>query len=415
MKMNTAKQWINKNCTYIIAILTFLMVYISKDTLLFGTNESKLAELALYGFMPLTLVCLAVLFLCSDKKLSKYSRNMLFFYGSSIVLTALVNLDFSVKYGWVLILVIIAVLYTNLVDFSTFSDLFIKIMCVLSIGSLIGTAIYFAAYSILQYFPVITNISGLRYAYLYVTTVPEATWGFRNYGIFREPGMFIIFLNIALLFELNKKEKTSFWRTMLLCLTVLSTLSTAGYIVTAFIMCFGSFGSALFTDKKNRIFMICTVAVVVTVALLNFSKIYALVFEKLFTDNHSKSARFGSIWINFLLLLEKPIAVLVGRGFTATENGFITLAAEKAVAPHNTTTVFKLLALFGFPHLIVFLRKLYVCCAKHFHSRYLAVIAAIAIFLLLNNEEMVANVLVYLLSFYACVGAPKSTGQERLA
>ena len=70
------------------------------------------------------------------------------------------------------------------------------------------------------------------------------------------------------------------------------------------------------------------------------------------------------------------------------------------------------MALFGIPHLIVFLRNLYVCCVKHFRSKYLAVIAVIALFLLYNNEEMVSNVLVYLLPFYACVDVKKNTAQE---
>lgn len=411
--MKTAKQWINEHYRPIIAVLTFLMVYISKDTLLFGTNESKWAELALYAFMPFTLGCLAVLFICSDKKLSKSSCNLFTFYCASIILAALLNLDFSVKYGWVMILVMIAVLYTNLVEFSEFSDLFVKIMCVLAIGSLLGAAVFFTSRDILKIFPVITNASGLNYYYLILTV--EADWAqqvFRNYGIFREPGMYIIFLNMALLFELNRGKKTSYWRTLLLCLTVITTLSTAGYIVTGFVACFGVFGSALVTEKKKRVLLICTLVVVVIAALLNFNRIYALVFEKLLTSNESKSARFGSIWINFLLIFKNLFSFMFGRGFSGTENGFLASAAEKGIAPHNTSTVFKLMALFGFPHLVVFLRNLYVCCMKHFRSKYLAVIAAIALFLLYNNEEMVSNVLVYLLPFYACVDAHKNTGRE---
>ena len=136
--------------------------------------------------------------------------------GESLYLTA----------GYALIF-IAAFLFTSVYDFTEFRRAYITVMYSLAVVSLIGLALCVL-------FPWLENLitlfragSSIRYTYwgVFVKSVSSI----RNYGMYWEPGAYQTFLNLAILLE-ALSEKPSKKKIYVLAITVLTTLSTTGYI-----------------------------------------------------------------------------------------------------------------------------------------------------------------------------------------
>ena len=393
---------------YFDYFIIFLLIYTSRETVLFGTNNDS--TIALLGFCAPVIV-LILLFFRKDKargsnvfKYNDRSRDTAIIIIFMIIMTMVINLDLNVKYGYEILLCLIAYNIANQVVFERFARVYSDIMEFLSLFAIVTFVIYIIYPGIFGVFPVITNKSSLDYIFLGLSVLPKELLGvvLRMYGIFREPGVAIIFVNLALLFELFVINRSKSLRVSILVLTVGFSLSTAGFILTFLII----LTYVLHSQKKHYLTTVVLLAFIFVLAfiILQNDFIYMAVFDK-FNQSESSStgARFGSVINNIKLVIDNPIGLIFGLGYQFVEDYFANLGGAARGEEHNTNTMLKELSIHGFLFFSFFLLKIFDFSKILFHKEYFCSILVFAtIVLALSNEDLTVDIILYLIVFYSC-------------
>ena len=392
----------------LVAVTVFLLIFVSKDTLVFGTNSNGIATAV--GFLvPAALMVLwGAIWLMQQRHLSRQKgTNYLLAMIFLALFTAIVNLDFTVKYPYEVVLLLLAFFVTACVDLELFKAYFIKIMVFFAVCSLIVAALYFVAYPLFNLFPTVINTTGWHFHNLGVALMVHRMHGFtfRNWSIFREPGVYAIFLDLALIWEFGNPKRVRLFRVLVLLVAMLTTMSTTGYVV-AFLSLVGFLLSksptASVARTKKRLVFVLLFALLLSVFVVNYQYVFGHVFGKLFSENDSKDSRFGSFAVNAALLVKSPLSMLLGCGFTYAEDRFPAVADGMGLLnAQNTNTIFKILAVHGIPYTCGICYGLFAFWKKRGVRGVANVIYALSFILTILNEEIIFDVLIYLLIFYS--------------
>jgi len=125
----------------------------------------------------------------------------------------------------------------------------------------------------------------------------------RNSGPFWEPGMFAIFVNVALYFNLII-EKTFFsFRNIIFLLTIITTFSTTGYIALIFALLI--YLLLYSKSKLNLVYIFCLIFGAIFIANLDFMQVKIL--EQLQGSETNGVSRFGAVLVHLKLISEYPI------------------------------------------------------------------------------------------------------------
>lgn len=165
-------------------------------------------------------------------------------------------------------------------DFEEFKEAFIKIMKFLSIISLVCFSIFSLIESLKGLF-VVTNVVGRTFSNLFLYAHSHSVN--RNQGMFWEPGAYQSFVNIALLFEITKKD-INIKTVIIFVLTIITTFSTTGYLGMALILLL----LFLNNDKRKR----KQKSVIVCIAIIILIWVY---FNQDILFNTNSSSVFGKI------------------------------------------------------------------------------------------------------------------------
>lgn len=380
----------------------FILIACSSETLLFGTNNNQ--AIKNLGYLIFAGLVVALFIIAVEQRIS-YNNNAYLLLGAFLalsLLSCLTNFDFDIKYPYEFLLLFAAFLTTKLIGLEEFKKQYSNLMLFLSLFSLVGLFLASVAYPFVIKFPVITNISGLRYYNLFFTMIPSSNTGTigRNYGIFREPGMFAVYLCLGLIFELFRDKNINLFKLIIFSITIFMTYSTAGYILSALL--FLVFLLRKPVPKTNhKLVKYIVLGIICCVLLFGWDAIYAHVIKKLQTENASRSARFGSIRVNLELLFRQPWKTLFGLGFTQVENSYIIVANELNIDINNTNTLFKILAVHGIVYAILIISLLYLFFAKVSKNKAESICLFIIFIMAISNEDLIVNGVVYLLGFYA--------------
>ncbi len=288
-------------------LMAALIIFISDDTLTFGTNENV-------GFIAVKLFFYLIsifylLMMINIRLITSPSSIYLILISVLISLTAVMNLDFRGGYIYQLIIILISFLLAEYLDFESFARSFNKLMYVLSIISLIVYMLALNASALLDIFPIHTNAAGLQFTNLYLSGVYKDVGELRNTGLFREPGVFMIYLLLAIIFELFYfvHIRKSYLLIFILCL--ISTFSTAAFFVL-FLVILGYF----IASNKINIFKKIVISLVFICSIIAYFIIYSAsyisVFGKLNQDSSSYVSflsRLASFVVNFDIFLTHPL------------------------------------------------------------------------------------------------------------
>lgn len=399
----------SKKEEYLFKAVLFLLVFVSNDTLLFGTNENGLFAIIQYLIIAF-LGCFCLLYVLINKiKIQRYLLGVCCLLLLVSVLSCTFNRDFGIKYIYEIVIVFIAILYVSIVGVSRFEIHFVDIVSFLAFFSLIVWALNIFFPSTLSLFPTFKNVKEVPFKFCvfsnaYVSRDYTFIGYYRNYSIFREPGVYQIFLLLALLmlFFLNPKTRNKYFKIVVITVAVVTTFSTAGYIVLALeYLIF-----LLFDFKKEApnhryvlgFFGLCLI--VAFFALNSKIDIFTEIFEnKIGNTNHASwVARSSSFITNIRIGLESP---LWGAGWDGIKSRFeyYNLVLFDSNVLHNTNTFLKILGVHGFLYFIPFFVSFFWyfrrgCC---FFKTMLVFLAAFA---LLSNEDLTFNILVYIITFY---------------
>lgn len=312
------------------------------------------------------------------------------------------NLLYSIRFFTILIF---SYIFTMEMNFEAFRKIYVKCMTIMSAIGLIGFVI--GSFSGFYYnLPTITNINGISYYDAFVFFGMNDFSRGRNIGVFWEPGIFAIFITLAVLFLLFDRGKLNRLQISILILTLFSTLSTTGYFLIAII-----FFSITFLRKKQglmKLIFLIFFAFFAIFALFNssiifnsLSNLFPRVFTKLIDNSASTVHRLDSIKYNFEIFIKSPIW---GSGLVKTN-----LLFSEITNGTQTSTMTLYLAQFGLLGLIYILAQFTAIAKYSSWSRSVCILFCITWLILLNVEIVTFFPLIYIISFYFIKGRLLST------
>lgn len=390
-----------------IYLSVFILLYVSIDTILFGTNENgRVVSQGYFIIFTLSLLWIFKTFLY----IRRINRKVLILYfGMMLVLvtTMLSTKDLSFKYLYEMCIITLAFCFCLNVDFGIFKEVYLKIMFFLSAFSVISFVIYEIAPTLTMLFPVVQNSTLYKFYFtgFSMEFANVAYISHRNFGIFREPGVFATFIILALVFELFMSEKHNLKRILVQVAALILTFSTAGYLILmAIVMSYLIFNNQ--TNPKKKMI----VAVFSIIVLLTFARdtnIFESVFEKLFSNNQSKDSRLNSQFVNLYMLFQKPQYSFFGLGFDYVEKNYqIYASALFSSGTHNTNTILRMLSIHGLFYTGIFVSLLWNFSG--IQKKIPKSILFLILYLVLSNESIMLNIIIYIIAFYAITNVRKN-------
>jgi len=194
--------------------------------------------------------------------------------------------------------------------------------------------------------PVFVTGAGHDYYHFGLSYVSITHVASRNFGIFREPGVYQFFLLIALYLTnycvIWKKEGHMWVANVILAVTMLTTMATGGVAALGLFVIVVYFEKKLYRDKRLLWLAIVAVSAALVIVAVSFVQknaiywfLYNTLFEKFINKTDSVTERAEAIRVNLQLFLSNP---LVGARLTDVLHG----------AANNTVSTLILYAVFGF-------------------------------------------------------------------
>lgn len=287
-------------------------------------------------------------------------------------------------------------LFTNVVSYSNFKTLYTRIMFFLAVFSLITFAVSIVAPQLVKLLPQIVRQSGgTNYYNAFFSVICNSNYVSRNYGIFWEPGAFSIFLNIGLFIELFQ-QKASIKNVAVLCLAILSTLSTLG-IACMLVLVMGYVSNRQsFVRKGIKKFILFLMFCFVLYLIIDGEEFIFHVLGKLKINdgkiNTSTSVRFDAFVYMGKAFLSSP---LWGVGYAE----FLHIQ-ESYCSGMATFTFMNLLATYGMIGGILPI----VGCFKFFLKNIKGFAPVLAMFgfavMIFSTENFMQITLLYIIMFY---------------
>ena len=336
------KIWKTGFCIYL-----FVMLLLARDTLI---------TTCLVGFYPSQLtvaglmVALGLVFLWVKRRelprILKDKRMLAFAFGAVLILLPMaVKLDLQLMYFSVLMCIFFAVLLSYFVTLKEAARCYVVLMTALAAYSVFAVYIgRIPADRGMVDLPVFVNAGGRDFYNFGLSFVSIREVKFRNFGIFREPGVYQYFLILALLLHnyiLSWDKNWKYWVVnIILVVTALTTFSTNGVVEAGLLVLVVFFDKKLYKDRKILIsaIVLAVLAVLgITVILLRGGDLaFTLkqMFAKLYTLNRSSSARLDAIVADVGYFFRNP---LFGE----------KIAVVLGAVEHNTTSTMLMFAMFG--------------------------------------------------------------------
>ncbi|MCM3636545.1 O-antigen ligase family protein [Sporosarcina luteola] len=227
---------------------------------------------------------------------------------------------------------------------------------------------------------------------------------YRLFGMFRESGVFQIFLNTAIIMELFlRKGRVRFFKLSVLLAGLILTFSTPGYLATILILISYTFFSKKKISEKEKKSIIAGVMLLVVMLLVlyfsnsTFSDGINNAWTKLTNKESSYLGRTTSIIVELKLWSEKPIfGYGIQEGFELSKTaGMETLGFYM----FNTSTITGLLVTFGGIFTLILVLMLLAFSLRLKTNFIGAFLITIGIFIMISSQLMMYNAYFYALLF----------------
>lgn len=337
----------NKKWTIAFWAYLFVLLLLARDTLV---------TTCLVGFYPSQLtvagliVLLGVVFLVVNRKdfkqIIRDPRLLAFAVAAVLILLPMVcKLDPQLMYFSVLLCIFFAIFLTYFISMKEVARGYVVIMTVLAAYSVFVLYIgRIPADRGMVSMPAFVNAGGRDFYNFGLSFVSITEVKYRNFGIFREPGVYQFFLILALLLHnyiLQWDKNWKFWViNIILVVTALTTFSTNGVVEAGLLVLVVFFDKKLYKDKKILVtaivLAVLAVAGVTVIMLRGGDLAFTLkqMVAKLYTLNRSSSARLDAIVADIGFFLKNP---LFGE----------KIAMVLEAVEHNTTSTMLMFAMFG--------------------------------------------------------------------
>lgn len=295
-----------------------------------------------------------------------------------------------------------AALIVSKIDIHFFTTAFCEVVVVMIIYSFSLQMLIFTG--ILQT-TLAENVAGSSVSVLGGCVFYESYFGLilRNGCFFREPGVFMVYICIAYLFDIWMNWKgLSLRRQLVYFLGVFSTLSTAGIIIWALL-----FSMNIISKGTIKIKNIIPMLMVIIVAYLVFSNeiIFGNVFAKLDrgTDSSSVLGRLSSVTIPLNISLKSPLWGCGTERFRDLYIMYGKMLYHTNVDPQGlgTNSILNAAAVFGLWYgLFIIIGFWRLSRRLAFRSSIGCILSFFSIIMFFSNESMFYSLIFYILVFY---------------
>lgn len=399
--------------------LTFLILcalYVNEDVMFFGTiNNSALKKLRYVIQISVFLILLFYVVFMKGRIAFNNSVRIFCILTFFILCTMIANFDFRFGYVFLIMVYGIGVLFFQVTTMDRIMAVLYRSMVFICTFSVLLFACAILDFKFVKELPVITNDAGNKYYFAFLSNMPVSSGGFlRNYGPFREPGVFQMFIVLSLSYGLFRKRDTSLFRILIHFCAIATTFSTTGYIAMFLIVAAIFFDGRISKRLKKTLLFVFLIALIYALLFTDvlYKDGYGSVFGKLFAGNESSSfvARKASIFVNLKMFLLGPI---FGKGVTFVENNFAEycFSLYGYASQHNTNTICILFAVFG-----LFFGVIYVFLYCYFVRDYFKVgltsyfCLMLSLIVILIGENLMYSILFSMFMF----SAESTTGRSRL-
>ncbi len=385
-------------------LFVFLIIFISTETIMFGTN-SNLTFVTLRKVFTLLLLPL-VFFkhqLVNPQMAPKGRIDMGFVLGLILLLSSFVNGEFGPQAMMRALLIISGFLYVSYTSLKTFSIAFEKIIFIIAIFSIIVELMSIVAPSFFLLAPKTENIAGIQYNNLFLATTKVYWVGFvRLQGPFREPGVAVIYFIYAFVFHIINEDKINYFRIIVYSLAIVFSFSTTGFFALFFVVLLLMMkyrGKGL---KKSYLFLVLLLSIGFIILMLytDFLSSEGIVFSKLSNpEEHSFLARQYSIFTNWEIIKTAP---LFGAGIEQTSSLFSSINYRLAgfTVSDNTNLYMRYMATYGIVFGLLCSYGLFLFGYKLTDFKKQRILVCVLLLLLFVGEAMFENLLVFILIAY---------------
>lgn len=399
----------NKLAKGIFAIYLTAMLFLSRDTLfsscIVGFQKSQLYMLALIGVLGIGFLLKNF----RDLKQIIRDRRMLALVASAVVLIVpmILKQDWQLMYFSILLCLLFSVFLTYFTTYREISKYYVVMLCFLSVYSVVAT------YGLREYAQagriapdIFYNSNEWDfYNFGFAYAVTWESW-YRNFGIFREPGVYQFFILLAVYLNNYAVQWDKAWKlwacNTILAVTMVTTFAVGGYAELGLFVLFLYFDKKFYREKWGRIAGLAAVVAFAAAAVFLFIQIEAEAFGntvfyefydmflRLFTKSDSATDRLDAILTNFSFIIRNP---LVGD----------TIAKVLHGTNHNTSSTLLLYAILGFVGGTVNVAAWVALTWKRERRVIGNLILLLILFMSFNTQNLVANVFFWLFPMMALV------------
>ncbi len=377
----------------------FLMLLLCRDSLVSTT---------ILGFpksLFLTLIISIPNFIIFIKKikaegLKSYRVYIFIILVLNIILTMIIKSDYQLYNFSLLVFIFIGFVVSYVYEYKEFIKAFINIMIFISMYSLITTYLFkpLIIHTGINFPTIINSVNNVFYNFIFSFALTAESY-IRNFGFFREPGVYQVFIILALIFltfvkNIKIKSRKKIIYTLIFTVTILSTFSTTGIILLA--LFFTTYIVKLIRDGKmnRKVFIIITTITIICILILtllyniipSFRETLRFSIEKIFTPNESLSARQESIIVPLKLYLNSPI---FGQKY---------IDVVEAI-DHNTNTTINMFAIYGLLTGVIHIMLIYLLIKKMKQPKSVSALIFIIFIVAINTQFLIGNSVLWIVMF----------------
>lgn len=402
-----------KKDKWLLALTVFLLLYLCRDT-----NFSN-AILGVDLAAVLTAALAAVLgaaFLLRNRhhwKQILLDRRMLLAAVCALVflIPMIAKGDWQLMYFSVLLCLLIGVFLTYLGSWRELAKYYVLIMTALGLYSMLATyGLRLLPDKGIFDLPMFTTAADNRFYNFGFAFVSETFVKNRNFGIFREPGVYQYFIILALVlnnYSITWEKQRNLWFVnVALAFTMVTTFATGGVAEVGLLVLVVFFDKKLYKDRLARIVAAIVVVgaiVVVIISIIQRNALYWALWDmivwKLMMNSDSASDRTMSLIVNWDLFMKNP---LLG----------VKLSEVLYALPNNTSSTTILMAGCGIGATFVHVAAWFALVWEKGRKLWVNLALVLILFVSFNTQNMIADLFFWLFPIMALAERIGSWGKE---
>jgi len=398
-----------KTAGWFFGLYLTAMLFLSRDTLfsscIIGFGASQL-------YMLVLILLLGVWFLIRNRKdlkgiLLDPRMAVLVVSAAVLLLPMLLKQDWQLMYFSILLCLLFSVFLTYFTTSRVVAGYYVVIICVLGVYSVAATyglrELARAGIIAPRIFYNSNQWDFYDFGFAYAVT-----WEYwhRNFGIFREPGVYQFFVLLAVYLNNYMVDWNKTWKlwtcNVILAVTMVSTFAIGGFAELGLFVVFLYFDRKYYRQKWGRIAASAVVLTVLGIAGCMIWRMHQPYFEhsmfyevydmylRLFTKSDSATDRMSAIATNLQIFTRNP---LVGD----------TIANVLHGTNHNTSSTLLLYAVLGIVGGTLNVAAWLALAWKRDRSLFGNLVLLLILFMSFNTQNLTANVFFWLFPMMALV------------